>query len=319
MRADRLVATLLFLQSRGTITAAQLAEELEISTRTARRDLEALAMAGVPVYSRAGKGGGWSLVGGARTDLTGLNADEVRTLFLLTGPSSTVSPEAKAALRKLVQALPSTLRAQAEAAASAVVVDPAAWRGWNRRAPEHLAVLQQAVIDGVQVRLGYVDRAQQQSTRLVHPLGLVDKAGVWYLVAETDRGRRTFHLDRVRSAEPTELPAERPEGFSLAAAWAEVVESVVSTLPPAHTRVRVPASAVGSFRGQFGRAAEVLGTVDDDTDRVEVVLRGESNDMLARQLAGWGRIVEVVEPDEVTRRLVAIGRELVELEERAEP
>jgi predicted DNA-binding transcriptional regulator YafY len=314
MRADRLVATLLFLQSRGTVTAAQLADELEISVRTARRDLEALAMAGVPVYSRAGKGGGWSLVGGARTDLTGLNADEVRTLFLLTGPSSTVSPDAKAALRKLVQALPSTLRADAEAAASAVVVDPASWRGWDRRAPEHLTVLQQAVIDGVQVRLGYVDRSDTSSTRLVHPLGLVDKAGVWYLVAGTDRGRRTFHLGRVRSVERTDLPVDRPEGFSLAAAWAEVVESVVSTLPPAHARVLVPAAAIGAFRGQFGRSAEVLDALADGTDRVEVVLRGESHDMLARQLAGWGRLVQVVEPREVTDTLIRIGRELVGLE-----
>src|SRR4051794_17582454 len=127
MRADRLVATLLVLQSKGRVTAAELAEELEVSVKTARRDLEALAMAGIPVYSQAGKGGGWSLLGGARTDLSGLTADEARTLFLVAGPSSTVAPEAKAALRKLVQALPATFRADAEAAASAVVLDAARW------------------------------------------------------------------------------------------------------------------------------------------------------------------------------------------------
>lgn len=313
MRADRLVATLLFLQSRGTVTAAELASELEVSVRTARRDLEALSMAGVPVYSRAGKGGGWSLIGGARTDLTGLNADEVRTLFLLTGPSSTVSPEAKAALRKLVQALPSPLRAQAEAAASAVVVDPSSWRGWSRRSPEHLPALQRAVIDGVQVELGYVDRAGNSTTRLVHPLGLVDKAGSWYLVAGTDRGQRTFHLDRVSTVVPTELPADRPADFSLAEAWSDVVDTVVSTLPPAHVEVLVATSDVGALRGQFGRAAEVLGPTDDGTQRSRVVLRGESNDMLARQIAGWGTLLQVVEPLEVTQRLVEIGAELVSL------
>src|SRR3982075_4276131 len=114
MRADRLVATLLFLQSRGRVTANEVAEELEVSERTARRDLEALAMSGVPVYSQAGRGGGWSLVGGARTDLSGLTADEARTLFLVAGPSSAATPEVKAALRKLVQALPATFRAGAE-------------------------------------------------------------------------------------------------------------------------------------------------------------------------------------------------------------
>ena len=124
MRADRLVATLLFLQTRGRVTAAQVAAELEVSTRTARRDLEALSIAGIPVYSQPGRNGGWSLVGGARTDLTGLTAAEARTLFLVAGPSSAVTPEAKAALRKLIQALPETFRAEAEQAASAIVIDP---------------------------------------------------------------------------------------------------------------------------------------------------------------------------------------------------
>src|SRR5512145_1901772 len=127
MRADRLVAVLLLLQARGRVTAAEVARELEISERTARRDLEALGMAGIPVYSQAGRGGGWSLLGGARTDLSGLTAAEARTLFLVAGPSSSATPEAKSALRKLVQALPETFRAEAEAAASAIVLDPAGW------------------------------------------------------------------------------------------------------------------------------------------------------------------------------------------------
>src|SRR5688572_33265238 len=108
MRADRLVATLLTLQARGRVTAAQLAEELETSVATARRDLEALSAAGIPVYPQAGRGGGWQLVGGARTDLSGLTSSEARALFLLVGPAAAVAPEAKSALRKLVSALPST-------------------------------------------------------------------------------------------------------------------------------------------------------------------------------------------------------------------
>jgi len=98
VRADRLVAALLVLQARGRVTASELAEELEISQRSARRDLEALAMAGVPVYSQPGRGGGWSLVGGARTDLSGLTASEARALSLVAGPAA-ATPEVKAALR----------------------------------------------------------------------------------------------------------------------------------------------------------------------------------------------------------------------------
>jgi predicted DNA-binding transcriptional regulator YafY len=125
VRADRLVATLLLLQARGRVTAAEVGDELEVSVRTARRDLEALAMAGIPVYSQTGRGGGWSLVGGARTDLSGLTAAEARALFLVAGPSAAVTREAKAALRKLVRALPETFRDEAEKAAAAVVLDAA--------------------------------------------------------------------------------------------------------------------------------------------------------------------------------------------------
>jgi len=125
VRADRLVATLLILQARGRITAAELAAELEVSERTARRDLEALAMAGIPVYAQQGRGGGWSLLGGARTDLTGLTAAEARALFLVAGPAVTLTPELGAALRKLVRALPEPFRPAAELAGRAVLHDSA--------------------------------------------------------------------------------------------------------------------------------------------------------------------------------------------------
>src|SRR4051794_41945380 len=107
------------LQARGQVTAAEVAEELEVSERTARRDLDALGVAGLPVYSRQGRNGGWQLAGGGRTDLSGLTAAEARALFLVAGPSSAATPEVKAALRKLVRALPEPLRDAAEAAAAA--------------------------------------------------------------------------------------------------------------------------------------------------------------------------------------------------------
>ena len=131
MRADRLVAILLMLHRKGQVTAAEVAAELEVSERTARRDLEALGMAGIPVYSSPGRGGGWRLAGGGSLDLSGLSAPEVRALFLVAGPSS-ASPEVRAALRKLVRALPEPLRDRAEAAATSLVVDPI---GWGDRSP----------------------------------------------------------------------------------------------------------------------------------------------------------------------------------------
>src|SRR6476620_2961477 len=132
MRADRLVALLLILPRQGRVTAAAVAEELEVSEGTARRDLEALSMAGVPVYSQQGRNGGWQLLGGGRTDLSGLTADEARALFLVAGPSSAATPEVRAALRKLVRALPESFRDAAQAASGAIVVDP---HGWDRTGP----------------------------------------------------------------------------------------------------------------------------------------------------------------------------------------
>lgn len=308
MRADRLVSALLILQARGRLTAAGLARELEVSERTARRDLEALAMAGVPVYSQPGRSGGWSLVGGARTDLSGLTADEARTLFLVAGPASSATPEVKAALRKLVQALPETFRAGAQAAASAVVLDPASWDHTPPKPPRHLDVLQRAVIDGVQVRLGYADRARRTSERVVHPLGLVVKDSVWYLVAGTDAGLRTFRVSRVRSAELTNQPVDRPDDFDLAETW----RTTVATIDERRAGLRVVAQAdpdvIGWLRAQFGTRLSVAETQADG--RITITIRGHSATSVAATLAGFGGHVEVLQPDAVRAVLADLGAEL---------
>lgn len=310
MRADRLVAVLLLLQARGRVTAAEVADELEISERTARRDLEALAMAGIPVYSQAGRGGGWSLVGGARTDLSGLTAAEARTLFLVAGPSASATPQIKAALRKLVRALPEPFRASAEAAASAVVIDPTSWDRTDSPTPAHLDVLQHAVVDGVQVRIVYAGRERPVSERTVHPLGLVSKAGVWYLLAGTDAGMRTFRVSRVRSVLVTDDRAERPEDFDLEQTWSSVVAEIDERRVPFRAFARVEPEAVSWLRSAFGTRLSVGESVDDG--RVDVEVRSWSAHALARELASFGRWVEVLDPPEARQQLAEIGAELVE-------
>lgn len=317
MRADRLVAALLVLQARGRVTAAELAAELEVSERTARRDLEALALAGVPVYSQAGRGGGWSLVGGARTDLSGLTAAEARTLFLVAGPSSAATPEVKAALRKLVRALPETFRAGAEAAAAAVVIDPSTWDHAHPPPPPHLEVLRRAVIDGLQVRLGYVDRDHTYSERTVHPLGLVCKGSVWYLVAGTDAGERTFRVNRMRTVEVTDQPVDRPDGFDLEESWRATVAALDERRAPLRVVARTDREVVGWLRGQFGKRLSVGATGADG--RVEVVVRGHSAASVAAEFAGFGGRIQVVEPPEVRRLLADLGTQLVRSYEHPGP
>lgn len=320
MRADRLVATLLVLQSKGRVTAAELAAELEVSVKTARRDLEALAMSGVPVYPQPGRNGGWQLLGGARTDLSGLTADEARTLFLVAGPASTATPEAKAALRKLVQALPETFRADAEAAASATVIDAARWGTELPTAPGHLDVLRRAVVAKRQVRLTYTDRTRVASERVIHPLGVVEKGATWYLVADTAKGVRTFRVSRVKGAEVLDEPVVRPPGFDLAAAWDAIVVEVEAKRASVQAIVRTRRGPAQGLRAQFGPTTRIVGLAPDSPadaaeweEIVDVEVGAPSEWVLAEQLAGWAGVAEVVAPDSVRERLAGIGARLTEI------
>ncbi len=309
VRADRLVATLLLLQQRGRVTAAELATELEVSIATARRDLEALSAAGVPVYPQPGRGGGWSLVGGARTDLSGLTSGEAQALFLLVGPAAAVSDEAKAALRKLVRALPPTFRDDAVAAAAATTIDPARWGDPVRPEPALVRELRPAVIQRRRVRLTYQGRGADRSHRLVEPLGVVDKDGVWYLLAGTDRGRRTFRVDRIVAAEPTDDHFERPADFDLDAAWGDVVEEMEGRRSRVRATVLVDRRHVPILADQFGRHCHEVGLAPDG--RVRLRLGGSIPLDIARILAGWGNLVEVLEPQSVRDLLGRLGAELV--------
>lgn len=310
MRADRLVAALLVLQARGRVTATELAAELEVSLATARRDLEALSVAGIPVYPQPGRGGGWSLVGGARTDLSGLTATEAQALFLLAGPAAAGTPAVRSALRKLVRALPDTFRADAEAAADAVLVDPAGWGERGRELPDLVADLQAAVVRRRKVRLTYAGRARRGRTeRLVDPWGLVDKDDIWYLVAGTEAGQRTFRVDRILEALVTDLPAERPAGFDLAEAWEVVVDEVERRRSLLFATVLLDPGLVPVLRDHFGRHCEVVYSLDGGPARARVA--APSALMIAQQLAGWGGAVDVVEPDSVRAELARLGSELV--------
>ena len=310
MRADRLVAILLLLQSRGQVTAAEVAAELEVSERTARRDLDALGMAGLPIYSRQGRNGGWQLAGGGRTDLSGLTAAEARALFLVAGPSSSATPDVKAALRKLVRALPESFRTHAEAASTAIVVDPTGWDQTSspRRIPIHLDAVQRAVVEGDQITLGYVARDRAATTRVVHPLGLATKGSAWYLVAATEAGMRTFRVDRVTSVEPMGCPVVRPDGFDLVEAWKLITENVDELRAPVRAQAWASADIVSMCRAAFGTRVRI-GPAGPD-GRVEVELRGHTPEALAREVAGFGGGLEVVEPDDVRAHLATIALEL---------
>lgn len=277
---------------------------------TARRDLEALSISGVPVYSQPGRGGGWSLLGGARTDLSGLTAIEAQALFLLVGPTASTLPAAKSALRKLLRALPDTFRADAEAAASAVVNDPARWGEQDRERPALIESLQIAIVRRRKIRLTYVGWGREQSQRLVEPWGLANKNDVWYLLGGTEEGQRTFRVDRIIEVEVTDLDADRPASFELSEAWERVVEEVEQKRANVTALVLVDAEYLPALSTQFGRQCVVDGPID--AQRVRVRVSAPATEVIARRLAGWGALIEVLEPPAVRTELAQIGSQLVE-------
>ncbi len=232
-------------------------------------------------------------------------------MFLVAGPSP-ASPELKAALRKLVRALPEPFRADAQAASTAVVVDPNEWGRVKptRPPPLHLDVLQRVVIEGEQVELGYVARDRAESTRIVHPSGLAAKGSIWYLVADTEAGLRTFRVDRVTSVEGTGAEVVRPDGFDLAEAWRLIREEVDQLRSPIQVRLAAAPGIIGILRMVFDTKVRVGGARPDG--RVDVEIAGAHIDALAGQIGGFGGAVEVLEPLELRDELARIGVELCE-------
>lgn len=315
MRADRLVAIVLLLQAHGQLTVAALAERLEASERTIRRDLEALSGAGVPVYAQRGRGGGWALLGGHRIDLSGLTAGEAQALVLAT-KGAHLGPGLEEALRKVMAALPAPLRQQVDELCSAVLVDRARW---GRQAPtpgsdadaDHLDRLRRAVLVGVQLDVTYARPGRPAEQRRLHPHGLVCKRGVWYLLATAAAGLRTYRVSRIQGIVLTDEPAERPSDFDLAEAWAGVERDLLARIPPG-TTVELLADPPSWRRLQatIGAwwAVEDLGPEPDGRRRVSVNL--PSAERAAAELAALGEGIEVLAPNEVRSALAAIGRRL---------
>lgn len=250
MRADRLLSILMLLQTKGRMTAHDLAEQLEVSERTIYRDLEALGMAGVPVYTERGPGGGCELVDGYQTRLTGLTEAEVRALFLLTmtGPLADLGlgEVLEDALLKLTAALPAPSRHQATQVRQRFHVD-AAWWYHQADATNILQVIQQAVWQDRKLRLLYCEDDGSRSEQTIEPYGLVAKASIWYLVAARQNTFAVYRVSRIQSAVATEEPFVRAADFDLAEYWAEYCALSESAYPQYAVPLRLPPDEVPTF------------------------------------------------------------------------
>lgn len=319
MRADRLLSILLLLQARGHMTARQLARELEVSERTIYRDINALSMAGVPVYGQSGPEGGYALVDSYRTNLTGLTEGEVRALFMLSLPAPLadlgVSQEFRTALRKLSAALPDTRRQDEERVRQCFHLDSTWWRQGEERVP-HLQTVHQAVWHNRQLYVLYRPPFAIEIERLVRPYGLVAKAGVWYLVCARNEA---MYVHRVADLLAVRLSAEsfeRPASFDLAAFWAEWCLEVETLLADFTVTVRVAPDFVSELSRYFGNSIHTKITRAGPPDAagwIRLELSFESFEAARDRLLSFGRGVEVLEPRALHRSVLDYAEQIVAL------
>ncbi|GAB3797294.1 helix-turn-helix transcriptional regulator [Micromonospora zhanjiangensis] len=319
MRAARLISLVLLLQSREAMTAGELARELEVSERTVYRDVLALSAAGVPVYADRGRAGGYRLLGGYRTRLTGLSRDEADALFLtgLPGPAGDMGlAEAVATAElKVLAALPPGLRDAATRTGARFHLDVP---GWFRTAdpPPLLTDLATAVWRDRSVELRY-RRGDREVTRTAQPYGLVLKGGVWYLVARVGDGHRTYRVDRVVGVRDLDTPFVRDKAFDLAGFWTDRAAEFVRAMLPESVTVRLSPAGLRQLRHVVeAPAAREAVAAAGDPDRygwVTTQLPVESVGVAYTQLLALGPEVEAVSPPELRALFSTAAARLVAL------
>ncbi|MFD5624160.1 helix-turn-helix transcriptional regulator [Streptomyces yangpuensis] len=309
MRADRLLSLLLLLQNRGRTTAPELAAELEVSVRTVYRDVDALGAAGVPVIADRGPAGGYRLADGYRTRLTGLTDTQAGSLFLAGAPGPAqdlgLGADLTAAQLKLQAALPAPLAGRARQIQERFHLDATAWFRDADPVP-HLARIAQAVWDQ-RVLHAHYRRWRGEVRRELHPLGLVLKSGIWYLVAGAGHGAvRTYRVARFLMVDTAEEGFERPAGFELATYWQESTSRLDAALHRQTAQLRLSPRGRQLLPMQFGaagtRALADAGPPDAD-GWVRIGLAVESEAVAVGDLLRLGTEAEVLGPPELRRAL----------------
>ncbi|MYW62663.1 WYL domain-containing protein [Streptomyces sp. SID8379] len=317
MKAGRLVSILLLLQTRGLMTAAQLAAELEVSVRTVYRDVEALHAAGVPLYGDAGHAGGYRLLDGYRTRLTGLTTAEAEALFLSGAPGPAadlgLGPVLAAAQLKVRAALPTELRAHADRISARFHLDAPGWYA-DEDTTEHLPAVAAAVWERRVLHVTY--RRWREPTdveRRLEPYGLVLKAGRWYVVARADgAGPRTYRVDQILQLRCTQDEFAPPDDFDLAAYWQAYQDDFHRRLHTGEAVVRLAPGAADRLSGAAARAARTTGRAEPD-GWTRAVLPVESQDRAHDDFLRLGADIEVLEPAALRDRIAATAAALARL------
>jgi predicted DNA-binding transcriptional regulator YafY len=315
MRASRLLSIMMLLQAKGRMSAEALSEELEVSVRTIYRDIDQLSAAGVPVYADIGRNGGFALLDGWRTRLTGLTAPEARALFLsgLPGPAGELGlgDEVAAAELKLLAALPADWQSEAQRMSSRFHLDPKGWFSTGPR-PEFLKAIAEAVWSEKRIVIKY-DSWTQVSERLVEPMGLVLKAGIWYLVGRREAGFRTYRMSQILALTATEERFERPADFDLPAHWQQATQSFEREVYVGVARVRATRIGLARLKDISQRVKETVEAQAIEFDAegwVVLDIPVEEDQWASREMTRAGAEVEVLEPEGLRARMVEIATKL---------
>lgn len=311
MKSGRLLSMLLILQSKGRSCARDLAQALEVSERTIYRDVDALSAAGIPVYTERGSGGGLYLSEGYRKTLTQFGDDEIRALFF-SGSNPLVDlglgSEAALALQKLTGAMTDAQRRAVEKSRGRIHVDQRRWHQ-SEQPTELLAELRRAVWDDRCVRLTYSDRNRAVTTRVIRPLGLAAKAGIWYVVASGDEGLRTFRAERIKSVEPLDEHFTRPPDFNLDAYWRNWTSELEHNAQRFGVTLSVApedCEAVCSFW-----QGDILERGATPESNVTVRISFPARDAAVHQLVAWGRKVSLIDPVDLREEIVRSAQDLL--------
>jgi predicted DNA-binding transcriptional regulator YafY len=311
MRASRLLSIQMLLETRGRMSATALADALQVSVRTLYRDVDELSAAGVPVYAERGRNGGFALLPGWKTTLTGLTPSEAEAVFLsgLAGPAADLglAPQVQSAQLKLLAALPAPARGTAQRISSRFHLDPIDWYREAEPLP-HLMTVASAVWDEKQLSLSY-ESWQRTTRRVVHPLGLVLKAGVWYLVAAREQKARTYRVASILDAQQLPERAQRMRGFDLARYWQSAVQRFETGLYTGEAEVAATQRGLAELRrlgaAQARAVAKGSRLAADGRTRLRVPI--ESIEHASGQLLRLAPEVEVLGPpalrESITRRV----------------
>jgi predicted DNA-binding transcriptional regulator YafY len=319
MRADRLLSLLMLLQARDRMTAKHLAKELEVSERTVYRDIEALSAAGVPVYGEPGREGGFALLDGYKTSLTGLTKQEVRALFMLSIPAPLeelgISHELRQALLKLSAALPEPRRSVEEQVRRRFHLDSTWWEQGDEPVP-YLQILYQAVLQDRKLYLKYRPLFNIELELLVDPYGLVAKAGVWYLVFARNSQVRIQRVSELIDARISTEVFSRPPGFDLPAFWRQWCARRTQRRTGYLVTVRVAPGFIPflpMYMGTSVRAKIDQAGPPDTEGWITLELSFESLETARDRLLDYGGGVEVLEPQALRKSILDYARQIVAL------